>query len=119
MKKLKYKILFTNIRRIIMSFLFINVGMFFNNKVKGIDITEITCYEAGYIEDLTCYGAPAPEISIWDKIVDFCQENVFILLVPLVLIMITIIFARKKIKENKKIKEEAKKRMEEKNDKQD
>ena len=96
MKKLKFKILITNIRRIIMSFLFINLGVLFRNKVSG---AVVTCY------------APIPtkpEISIWDKIVDFCQENVFILLVPLVLIIITIIFATKRIKENKKTTEEGK-----------
>lgn len=120
MKHLKLKILFTNIRRIIMSILFINVGNFFNNKVKGIEKVEITCYDAGPTEPLiTCYGLPAPEISIWNKIVDFLEENIFVLLVPIVLIIITIIFAAKKIKENRKIDEEVKRRMEEKNDKQD
>lgn len=113
MKNLKFKILLTNISRVVRSILFINLsnivlGM---NKVFGaIDPTPIKT-----IEEVSCYSI---QIDPKYRILNFLEENIFVLIVPIVLIIITIIFARRKIKE-KKITEEAQKRMEEKNDKQD
>lgn len=118
MKKLKLKILLTNMSRIVRSIFFINLsnivlGM---NKVFGaIDINTIK------VGDVSCYSA---EMTVKEQIRYFLQENIFILLVPIVLIVITIILAAKRIKENRKINEEAERRIEEnkkgiENDKQD
>lgn len=119
MKNLRLKILLTNISRIVRSVIFINLstivlGM---NKIFGaIDINNLEPMEP------LCYAKQDViipiQLTIFDKIVYFLEENIFILLVPIVLIIITIIFATKKIKEYKKINEEVKRRMEEKNDKQ-
>ena len=54
MKKrfLKFKIAMTNISRVIMSFLFVNVGYLFRNNVLAIKASdtigaEVTCYATG------------------------------------------------------------------------
>ena len=112
MKNLNFKILLTNISRIIRSVIFINLSSIIlgMNKIFGaIDINTIISGE------VSCYSLP---MNPTEKIIYFLKENIFVLLVPIVLIIITIIFATKKTKENKKINEEVKRRMEEKNDKQ-
>ena len=111
MKNLNFKILLTNISRIIRSVIFINLSSIIlgMNKAFGIDINTIISGE------VSCYSLP---MNPTEKIIYFLKENIFVLLVPIVLIIITIIFATKKIRENKKINEEVKRRMEEKNDKQ-
>lgn len=118
-ERLKLKIAFTNIRRIIMSFLFINLAGFFQKNVKGavdrnlinkIDMNSmvVTCYLAGPTEKVT-------PMSVLDKIINYCQENVFILLVPIALVILLILFIIKNIKRNKELQG----KKEEKNDKQD
>ena len=92
---LRTKIVLTNISRVIMSFLFINLNFSLTNKVLGtslkdIDPMEITCYEAGP-----------------NKIVSpnaFTLKNVLIILVPIAIIIgvIILIVKRNKAKKEKK-----------------
>ena len=98
MKKLKCKILLTNISRIIRSVILINLSSIILgiNKVFGIDINMIKETPP------TCY---ADQYPMKDQMKYFLKENIFILLVPIVLIIITVIFVTKRIKGNRKIKE--------------
>lgn len=92
MKKLalKLKIIITNISRIIMSFLFINLNFSLNNKALGASIKNM---------DVTCYDTfPAEQSET------FTFKNVLIILVPVAIIIGTIILIVKRKK--KKSKEE-------------
>lgn len=97
MKKilLKTRILLTNISRVIMSFLFINLNFSLANKVLGVSLNKSM--------EITCYGAGPSEISSTNA---FTLKNVFIILVPVVIIIETIILIVKtkknKSKEEKK-----------------
>ena len=99
MKKwiLKIRILLTNISRVIMSFLFINLNFSFLNKVYGVSLSdsslEITCYDAG--PEVTCYADSAIEPEI------FTLKNVLIVLVPIVIVVVAVILIMKKRKKNK------------------
>lgn len=113
MKKiiLKFKILITNISRIIMSFLFVNLRFSFDNKVLGVSLTDMlegaTCYAVGPVSDktaeivqdsnvdLTCYVA-GPASDRPAKII--CC---IIILVPVVIALATIIHVIKKKKKKK------------------
>lgn len=92
MKKwiLKIRILLTNISRVIMSFLFINLNFSFLNKVYGVSLSdsslEMTCYDAG--PDVV-----EPEI--------FTVKNVLVVLVPIVIVVVAVILIMKKRKKNK------------------
>ena len=88
MKKrfLKFKIAMTNISRIIMSFLFVNVGYLFRNSVLAV---EPTCYDVG----------PSASDSI-------NLEKVFIIVVPIVLVIAVVSYIIIKKKKSKKKKEE-------------
>ena len=101
MKKrfLKFKIIMTNISRIIMSFLFVNVGYLFQNSVLAVVIRpediEPSCYLAG--------PSSEPELSSYISL-----EKVFIIAVPIVLVIAVvsfIIIKKKKSKKNKKEEE--------------
>ena len=99
MKKLilKIKILLTNISRITMSFLFINLNFFYTNRVFGVvrpeDFGEPTCYDVGP--------------TTGDKI-EMIFEDVLIILVPIAIVVGIIIIKRKKNK-SKEEKEDDKK----------
>lgn len=116
MKKiiLKFKILITNISRIIMSFLFVNLRFSFDNKVFGFNVINLdkvmqdaTCYFVGPVSDktaeivqdsnvdLTCYVA-GPASDRPAKII--CC---IIILVPVVIALATIIHVIKKKKKKK------------------
>lgn len=88
MKKqfLKFRIIMTNISRIIMSFLFVNLSFSFANRVLGFEPINkeviATCYEAG------------PDKKT------FTLNNVLIILVPVAIIIGVVIFIIKK-KKNK------------------
>lgn len=95
MKKLllKTRIVLTNISRVIMSFLFINLNFSLANKVFGVSIkdiepTQITCYDAG----------PSEIVSTKT----FTLKNVLIILVPVAIIIGVIIFIVKKKKNKSK-----------------
>ena len=108
-KNLKLKILLTNIRRIIMSFLFVNLGTLFQNNVKAIiDINTVSLNS-----QMTCYDS-GPQPTMWEKI-----EHVFILIVPITLIILLIIFISKKKKEEIELNKEVERRIKEKHEKQD
>ncbi len=93
MKKLalKLKIIMTNISRIIMSFLFVNLGALFQNNAQAS--IEVTCYMAG----------PSVDKKIVSNSINL--EKVFIIVVPIVLVIAIvsfIIIKKKKSKEEKK-----------------
>ena len=104
MKKrfLKLKIIMTNISRVIMSFLFVNVGYLFRNSVLAV---EPTCYDVGpsVRAEVTCYAAgPSASNSI-------NLEKVFIIVVPIVLVIAVVSYIIIKKKKSKKKKEEVNK----------
>lgn len=87
--RLKLKIIMTNLSRIIMSFLFVNLGSLFQNGVQAS--TDPTCYWVGPTVD--------------KKVSDFSWDKVFIILVPIVIVITLISFIiikRKKKKAKKK-----------------
>lgn len=95
MKKrfLKLKIAMTNISRVIMSFLFVNVGYLFQNSVLAIKASDI-------VAEPTCYAAgPSAPGAINLK-------KVFIIAVPIVLVIAVVLFIIVKKKKSKKKKEE-------------
>ena len=95
MKKLilKLKIIMTNISRIIMSFLFINLNFSLANKVLGTTIGEV-------IEpQITCYGAGPRETLSTNT---FTLKNVLIILVPVAIIIGAIILIVKRRKNKSK-----------------
>lgn len=100
MKKmlLKIRILLTNISRVIMSFLFINLNFSYVNRVLGENVTVIspvvTCY----------YSGPS------EKVNTFTLKNVLIILVPVaVIIGVIILIVKKKKSKSKEEKKDAKK----------
>lgn len=103
MKNLKFRILLTNISRIIRSIIFINLSniVLGVNKVFGtskkLDEIQITCYDMGPTESIT-------SSSVGDKIISYFQENIFILIVPIVVIVILVVFITKKMKQKKEWK---------------
>lgn len=94
---LNLKIIWTNFSRILMSFLFINVGNFFGNKAHAS--MELSCYITGPSEDV-------------NNASNFNVGNVFIIFVPIVIIAIAVISIiirhknKKKEKKNKDKKED-------------
>ena len=103
MKKLilRLKIIITNISRIIMSFLFINLNFSLANKVfgvslKDIDSMQITCYDVG----------PSAIVSTNT----FTLKNVLIILVPVAIIIgVIILIVKKKKNKSKEEKKDVKK----------
>lgn len=89
MKKLilKSKIIMTNISRVIMSFLFVNLGSLFQNSVQAS--VEPTCYIAG----------PTLDEKVSSS---FSLEKVFIIAVPIVLVIALVSFIIIKRKKSKK-----------------
>lgn len=90
MKKsvLKFKIIITNISRVIMSFLFVNLSSLFPNSYASQSHMEITCY------------APLPP----DERSYFASINlakVFIIAVPIVLVIALVSFIIIEMKKNK------------------
>ena len=139
--KLKLKVFFTNVSRIIRSFLFINMAWLLNTKAKA---AEIMCYDtvqmdppanksvvneavknevANQVTDggtMLCYSivtdpeAVLSKKSFLEKLIDD-PENVFFILVPLVLIIVGIRFVvKKRKKSNKNVKENTNKQDEKK-----
>ena len=86
MKKilLKTRIVLTNISRVIMSFLFINLNFSLANKVFGVSIDSM---------QITCYGAEPSEIVSTNT---FTLKNVLIILVPVAIIIGAIILIVKR-----------------------
>ena len=97
MKKilLKTRIVLTNISRVIMSFLFINLNFSLANKVLGTTIEEVPQVE------MICYGAGPRETLSTNT---FTLKNVLIILVP-VAIIIGVIISIVKRRKNKSKKE--------------
>ena len=95
MKKfiMKLKILVTNISRVIMSLLFVNIEISFMDNVFAVSPSSVS-YE------ITCYDV-APPYEPKQEL-----NNILIFLVPIVIIIGVVIFIV--IKKNKKTKEEKK-----------
>lgn len=91
MKKslLKTRIVLTNISRIIMSFLFINLNFSLANKVLGATIGDVTQLQ------ITCYGTGPRETLSTNT---FTLKNVLIILVPVAIIIGAIILIVKRRK---------------------
>ncbi len=103
MKKLilKLKIIMTNISRIIMSFLFINLNFSLSNKVLGATIGDVTQLQ------ITCYDTGPRETLSTNT---FTLKNVLIILVPAAIIIGVIISIVKRRKnKSKKEKKDVKK----------
>ena len=103
MKKrfLKFKIIMTNISRIIMSFLFVNVGYLFQNSVLAVKNPNRELTPADLTgQELSCYIAGPPRFEL----------NVFIIAVPIVLVIALVLFIIIKKKKSKKNKKEEEKR---------
>lgn len=96
MKKLilKLKIIMTNISRIIMSFLFVNLGFLFQNNVQAS--MEPTCYIAG----------PSVDEKVVSNSINL--QKVFIIAVPIVLVIALVSFIIIKKKKSKKKEKENK-----------
>lgn len=110
--KLKLKVFFTNVSRIIRSFLFINMAWLLNTKAKAV---EVMCYDVVRVEpidDMTCYltGPMEVEKSFIEKVLDSIVEDpekVFFLLVPFILLTILFAVIMHKISERKKLEKKA------------
>lgn len=103
MKKmlLKIRILLTNLSRVIMSFLFINLNFSFANKVFGVSLKDIESMQ------ITCYDAGPSEIVSTNT---FTLKNVLIILVPVAIIIgVIILIVKKKKSKSKEEKKNAKK----------
>ena len=102
MKKrfLKLKIAMTNISRIIMSFLFVNLGYLFRNTVLAIKASDTTV-----INEPTCYST-APYATAPSASNSINLEKVFIIVVPIVLVIAVVSYIIIKKKKSKKKKEE-------------
>jgi len=94
MKKilLKFKILFTNVSRVIMSFLFININFSFINKVFGIAIkppSAPTCYDLGPVKKVKWYET----------------DKIFLLFIPtlLIVLLLSFLFDKAKKSNNEKL----------------
>ena len=104
MKKLilKLRIIMTNISRIIMSFLFINLNFSLANKVSGTYIGE-----AEEMPRITCY-APGPRETPSTN--TFTLKNVLIILVPVAIIIgVIILIVKRRKNKSKKEKKDVKK----------
>jgi glucan phosphoethanolaminetransferase (alkaline phosphatase superfamily) len=110
MKKflLKVRILLTNISRVIMSFLFINLNFSFLNKVFA-ETNEENLLEvfqlSKFSNDVTCYSVATPLSSkIGNALLS--SKKVFFLIVPIAIVIEIIIVIvenkRKKLKKKKK-----------------
>lgn len=88
MKKilLKIRILLTNISRVIMSFLFIDLNLSYINRVFGVSTTDIS-------PQITCYEVIPIKTSN-----TLTLKNVLIILVPVVIVIGAIILIVKKKK---------------------
>ncbi len=98
MKNLKFKIAMTNISRVIISFLFVNLSSLFQNSVQALDANSDVHIQQGLVApEVMCYGAyNAPQQVTFEK--------VFIIAVPIVLVIAGVSFLiikRKKAKKNK------------------
>lgn len=103
MKKLilKLKIIMTNISRIIMSFLFINLNFSLANKVLGATIGDVTQLQ------ITCYDTGPRETLSTNT---FTLKNVLIILVPAAIIIgVIILIVKKRKNKSKKEKKDVKK----------
>lgn len=103
MKKLilRLKIIITNISRIIMSFLFINLNFSLANKVFGVSLKDIDSMQ------ITCYEAGPSEIVSTNT---FTLKNVLIILVPVAIIIgVIILIVKKKKNKSKEEKKDVKK----------
>ena len=103
MKKLilRLKIIITNISRIIMSFLFINLNFSLANKVFGVSLKDIDSMQ------ITCYDAGPSEIVSTNT---FTLKNVLIILVPVAIIIgVIILIVKKKKNKSKEEKKDVKK----------
>ena len=103
MKKilLRTRIVLTNVSRLIMSFLFINLNFSLANKVFGVSVTDIDSMQ------ITCYDAGPSEIVSTNT---FTLKNVFIILVPVAIIIgIIILIVKKKKNKSKEEKKDVKK----------
>lgn len=104
MKKIffKIRIIMTNISRIIMSFLFINLSSLFQNNAQA---TNTNVNEPIII---TCYDAGPPNTK--EALVDSMNlEKVFIIAVPVVIVIALISLIIIKKKKSKKEKKDVKK----------
>lgn len=90
-KFLKPKIIMTNISRVIMSFLFVNMGYLFQNSVQAVKMPEPSCYFVG--------SPIEPKVNL---------EKVFIIAIPIVLVIALVLFIIVKKKKSKKNKEKGK-----------
>lgn len=92
MKKIKFKIFMTNISRIIMSFLFVNLNWFLNTKVLKVSAAEdalvSTCYVA---------GPSSKSPTIGEQF-----SNIFIIVAPIIIILIIVLIIVHKHRKNKK-----------------
>mgnify|MGYP003371481051 CR=1 FL=1 len=97
MKNLKFKIAMTNISRVIISFLFVNLSSLFQNSVQALDANSDVHIPQGPVEPMCYYAAyNAPQ--------EVTFEKVFIIAVPIVLVIAGVSFLiikRKKAKKNK------------------
>lgn len=103
MKKLilKLKIIMTNISRIIMSFLFINLNFSLANKVLGATIGDVTQLQ------ITCYDTGPRETLSTNT---FTLKNVLIILVPAAIIIgVIILIVKRRKNKSKKEKKDVKK----------
>ena len=103
MKKilLKTRIVLTNISRIIMSFLFINLKFSLANEVFGVYLKDFDS-----VQQPTCYEA-APKIVSTNT---FTLKNVLIILVPVAIIIgVIILIVKKKKSKSKEEKKDVKK----------
>lgn len=91
---LKFKIIMTNISRIIMSFLFVNLGYLFQNNVQAS--IEPTCYIAG----------PSSDEKVVSNSIKL--QKIFIIAVPVVLVILLVSFIIIKRKKSKKKEKENK-----------
>ena len=97
MKKiiLKFKIIITNISRVIISFLFVNLSSFFQNGVQATSM-EPTCYIAG----------PSVDEKVVSNSINL--QKVFIIAAPIVLVIALVSFIIIKKKKDKKSEKENK-----------
>ncbi len=109
MKKmlLKLKILLTNISRVIMSFLFINLNFSYINKVFGVSVSDMST-------QMTCYDT-SPMIQTENTLT---LKNILIILVPVIIVVVAVVLIVKNKKSKSKEKKEESKE-EKKDDKKD
>ena len=98
---LKLRIIMTNISRIIMSFLFINLNFSLANKVLGATIGDVTQLQ------ITCYDTGPRETLSTNT---FTLKNVLIILVPAAIIIgVIILIVKRRKNKSKKEKKDVKK----------